>query len=68
MPMPLGSERSSVACVIPTHGRPRLVVEALCGALAQTVGPREVFVVDDEGSEEARGVVDEIARSAAIRG
>lgn len=58
--------RGSVSCVIPTHRRPQLVVEALRSALAQTLAPREVFVVDDEGSAETRARVEEIATATAV--
>ncbi|HEY8120075.1 MAG TPA: glycosyltransferase, partial [Myxococcota bacterium] len=47
----------SVACVIPTHRRPQLVAAALESALAQTLSPSEVLVVEDESSEAARGAV-----------
>jgi glycosyltransferase involved in cell wall biosynthesis len=56
----------TIACVIPTHRRPRLLAEALRSALAQTLPPSEVFVVDDEGSEEARAAVEEQARAAQM--
>ena len=57
----------ALACVvIPTHRRPHFVAEALRSALAQTLPPREVFVVDDEGAAETRGVVEAIARSAPL--
>jgi glycosyltransferase involved in cell wall biosynthesis len=56
----------SVACVIPTHRRPQLVAAALESALAQTLSPSEVLVVEDESSEAARGAVEEIARRVAI--
>lgn len=56
----------SVACVIATHRRPLLLREALASALAQTRAPQEIFVVDDEGSERARAVVEELARGAPL--
>jgi len=56
----------TVACVIPTHRRPRLVCEALQSALAQTLSPTEILVVDDEGSAETRLLVEEIARGSAV--
>lgn len=55
-----------VTCVIPTHRRPRLVVEALESALGQTLAPLEVYVVDDEGSAATREAVDAVARRSAI--
>jgi glycosyltransferase involved in cell wall biosynthesis len=56
----------TIACVIPTHRRPRLLAEALSSALAQALPPSEVFVVDDEGSEAARSVVEALARTASM--
>lgn len=40
--------------------------EALASALGQTRAPEEVFVVDDEGSEEARAMVEGLARGAPM--
>ncbi len=37
----------SIACVIPTHGRPEYLTRALGSILAQTLAPAEVVVVDD---------------------
>ncbi len=39
--------RPDVSVVIPTHNRPEFLVEAVESALAQTVPPLEVIVVDD---------------------
>jgi len=41
------SERNSVSVVIPTHGRPLQVVQAVRSALRQTHSPLEVIVVVD---------------------
>lgn len=37
----------TVACIIPTHGRPDLLSQALDSVLGQTTAPAEVAVVDD---------------------
>src|SRR4051812_32859665 len=42
----------AVGCVIITRDRPTLALRAICSALAQTVRPSEIVVVDD-GSEPA---------------
>lgn len=55
-----------VACVIPTHRRPTLVAEAVRSALAQQRRPEEILVVDDEGGQATRAVVEEIARTAPV--
>jgi glycosyltransferase involved in cell wall biosynthesis len=53
-----------VTCVIPTHRRPQLLARALESALAQTLAPGEVIVVDDEASDAARAVASAAAESA----
>jgi glycosyltransferase involved in cell wall biosynthesis len=42
-----GAVRRSIACVIPTHGRPDQLERSLASVLAQTRLPDEVIVVDD---------------------
>jgi glycosyltransferase involved in cell wall biosynthesis len=50
-----------VDCVIPTHGRPRYLREALGSVLAQTRPPVRVTVVADDGGAGAREVVEELS-------
>ncbi|HEU4429672.1 MAG TPA: glycosyltransferase family A protein [Myxococcota bacterium] len=52
--------------MIPTHRRPQLLAEAIESALAQTLAPCAVFVVDDAGDEPTRTVVEKMARASAI--
>lgn len=47
----------TVTCVIPTHGRPEYLREALESVLAQTLKPLEIIVVSDDGNEESAAVV-----------
>jgi len=46
-----------VDCVIPTHGRPQYLREALTSVLAQTCPPSTVTVVSDDDDLESREVV-----------
>lgn len=43
-----------MACVIPTHRRPHLVVRAVQSVRAQTLAPTEIVVVDDVGDDAVR--------------
>lgn len=47
----------SVSCVIPTHGRPDYLREALESVLAQTKMPIEIIVVSDDGNPDSEAVV-----------
>lgn len=62
----MSAPTGSVSCVIPTHRRPALVRQALESALAQTLAPAEVIVVDDEERGAARSVVEEVAARSAV--
>lgn len=53
-----------IACVIPTHGRPEYLTQALGGILAQTSAPAEVVVVDDLDDARTAAVVAAAARQA----
>jgi glycosyltransferase involved in cell wall biosynthesis len=48
---------STISICIPTHGRSKLLLEALQSAVDQTRLPNEIVVSDDVGSEEVRGQV-----------
>lgn len=50
-----------VDCVIPTHGRPHYLREALASVLAQTRPPATVTVVSDDDDPGSRRVVAELA-------
>lgn len=52
--------------VVPTHGRPAYLREALESVLAQTVVPRSITVVSDDGSEPAESTVRQIAARAVV--
>ena len=58
--------RLTVSLCIPTHGRSRLLIEALESALTQTRAPNEIVVSDDLGSEDSRALVTEFARRTSI--
>jgi len=60
------SARPPVACVIPTHGRPALLTEALRSVAAQSLLPAAIYVVDDEGSEQTRAAVTAFARETSV--
>ncbi len=53
---------TTVSVVVPAHGRPGLLAEALAGVAAQTRPPDEVVVADDLGDERVAAAV---ARAAA---
>ena len=57
-------QRLTVSYCIPTHGRSRLLLEALESALAQTRLPDEAVVSDDLGNEDTRVLVTEFASRA----
>ena len=46
----------TVAIVIPCHRYGRFLAQALVSALAQTVPPRQIVVVDDGSEDETRQV------------
>ena len=47
----------TISCVIPTHGRPDFLREALESVFAQECSPHEIIVVSDDGNAESEGVV-----------
>lgn len=47
----------AVSCIIPTHGRPDFLREALESVLQQSFPVREVIVVSDDGNPESERVV-----------
>lgn len=54
---------TTVACVIPTHGRPDFLKQALDSVLSQRgASVSEVVVVDDLGTEETRSLVEGVSR------
>jgi len=58
--------RLTISFCIPTHGRPRLLLEALESGLTQSRLPDEIVVSDDMGSEETRVLVSEFARRTSV--
>jgi len=58
--------RQTVSFCIPTHGRTRLLLEALESGLVQTRLPDEIVVSDDLGSEEVRSLVSKFSRRASF--
>lgn len=48
---------STVACIVPTHGRPDQLFRSLESILQQTAAPAEVVVVDDLDDERTAAVV-----------
>ncbi len=52
-------EQVAVDCVIPTHGRPQYLAEALAAVAAQTLAPAEVVVVSDDADPRSRAVVEQ---------
>lgn len=56
-----------VSCVIPTHGRPDLLRDALASVAAQTLRPCEVVVVDDTCDEATRRLTEEAAVHTGMR-
>ena len=58
--------RLTVSFCVPTHGRSRLLVEALESGINQTRLPDEIVVSDDLGSEDSRAIVSDFARRTAV--
>jgi glycosyltransferase involved in cell wall biosynthesis len=58
--------RLTVSICIPTHGRPRFLLEALESGIAQARLPDEIVVSDDVGGEETRELVSTFARRAPL--
>jgi glycosyltransferase involved in cell wall biosynthesis len=58
--------RLTVSFCIPTHGRPRLLLEALESGLNQTQQPDEIIVSDDLGDEATRNLVLTFAKRASF--
>jgi len=56
----------TVSFCIPTHGRTRLLLEALESGLTQTRLPDEIVVSDDLGSGETRALVETFAKRASF--
>lgn len=54
------------SCVIPTHGRPSFLEEALDSVIAQTHPVKEIIVVSDDDNQESRAVVASAASRAAM--
>jgi glycosyltransferase involved in cell wall biosynthesis len=60
------SYNPDISCVIPTHGRPDYLVEAITSVLGQTVPVREIVVVSDDRNGESKSAVEAIARESGI--
>ena len=65
--MPIGADAvvgcevtADVDCVVPTHGRPQYLAEALAAIAAQTHPPAHVIVVSDDGNPASSAVVDRV--------
>jgi glycosyltransferase involved in cell wall biosynthesis len=54
-------QRWTVSFCIPTHGRSRLLLEALESSLTQTRPPDEIVVSDDLGNDDTRALVTKFA-------
>ena len=53
-----------VSVIIPTYNRPALLKQTLDSVLAQTVGPREIILVDNGTNDETRAMVEAAYRGA----
>jgi glycosyltransferase involved in cell wall biosynthesis len=58
--------RLTVSYCVPTHGRPRLLLDTLESAAAQTRLPDEIVVSDDQGNEETRTLVEAFAKRTSV--
>lgn len=56
----------SIACIIPTHGRPDYLRDSVKSVLAQTLLPSEILVVSDDRDERTRDVVADLSAAAPI--
>jgi glycosyltransferase involved in cell wall biosynthesis len=51
-----------VSVIVPVHNRPRLLIDAVESALAQTYRPIEILVVDDGSTDDTYTVCERLAR------
>ena len=58
---------STVSCIIPTHGRPEYLEEALASVADQRSRPYEIIVVSDDGDERSRRIVDAVRAREQIQ-
>lgn len=59
-------EHIKISCVIPTHGRPAFLQEAIESVLAQTFLPYEIVVVSDDGNSGSKAIVEDFSSKAEI--
>src|SRR5262245_27379958 len=52
-----------VAAIIPVFNRPRAVLEAMDGVLAQTLRPAKLVVVDDGSTDETEPMCEEVVQA-----
>jgi glycosyltransferase involved in cell wall biosynthesis len=56
----------TVACVIPTHGRPNYLRESIESVLGQTRPPEQIIVVSDDGDARTAEVVEDLRGSSPV--
>ncbi|WP_420096244.1 glycosyltransferase [Brevibacterium sediminis] len=57
---------AQVSCIIPTHGRPEYLAEAIESVMNQTVPPREIIVVSDDDNIATENTVDALGKASSI--
>ncbi|QJU54581.1 glycosyltransferase [Herbiconiux sp. KACC 21604] len=57
---------TAVSCIIPTHGRPEYLAEAVRSVLAQQSLPGEVIIVSDDDNGATAAVIEDLARFATV--
>lgn len=55
----------AVSCVIPTHGRPEYLREAIESVLAQSIKPAEIIVVSDDANADSKAVAQSFEEAGA---
>lgn len=57
---------ADISCVIPTHGRPQYLVEAIASITGQSQAVKEIFVVSDDADAETQNLVDGLIAESSI--
>jgi len=62
----MASNSLALSAIVPTHGRPHMLVKSLTSIATQTLKPTEVIIVDDLGDDATRTLVEELRSSYPV--